>query len=168
LLTDVPVLPGIGARQLRARTGEGLSEWLSEALSGDQAGRYVLEIDYREYAEAEAALGWLNWRAHLRLQQPLIPAAVVGPLLEELDRRLTETGAEIAHPKVFAQAATGYVKASICRNGDEPSVEGALDASPAPQYEIVVNLRARAAAGRSGQCRPGIAGMRFSASTTGT
>ena len=56
----------------------------------------------------------------------------------------TRTGAHIAHLKVFAQAATGYIKASICRNGDEPGVEGALDAPPARAHMVVLNLRAGA------------------------
>jgi hypothetical protein len=66
------------------------------------------------------------------------------PLLDELDRALTAVGASIAHLKIFTQAATGYIKASVCRNGEEPGVEGALDAAPARIHSVVVNLRASA------------------------
>ena len=44
----------------------------------------------------------------------------------------------------FDRAPSGYIRAGICRNGDEPSIEGDLLASPARRHELVVNLRARA------------------------
>jgi hypothetical protein len=46
------------------------------------------------------------------------------------------------HLKVFNHAPTGFVKASLSWNGDEPVVDGALDASPAERYELLLNLRA--------------------------
>lgn len=142
----VPDIPGLPARRLSAYTGEGVSEWLDSVLSGGHnAGARLLDIDYREYAEAEAALGWLNWQASLLARQPLSPPAIAGPLLEQLDRRLTEAGVDIAHLKIFVQADTGYIKASICRNSEEPTVDGMLDASPARRHELILNLRARAA-----------------------
>ena len=142
---DLPALPGIPARRLSAATGAGVAAWLDEVLDGGMAaGSRVLDIDYARYAQAEASLGWLNWQGEVRLQKALTPAAVTGPLLEELDRALTAAGASIAHVKIFTEAATGYIKASVCRNGEEPGVEGALDAAPARAHTVVLNLRARA------------------------
>jgi Ni2+-binding GTPase involved in maturation of urease and hydrogenase len=132
-------------RCISALTGQGVAEWLDEVLSGRfAAGAHLLDIDYARYAAAEAALGWLNWEAGMRLEKPLSPASVVGPLLERLDAVLTEAGAAIAHLKIFDRASTGYIRAGICRNGDEPSVEGDLLASPASDHELIVNLRAAA------------------------
>ena len=133
------------ARHISALTGEGVSAWLDEVLSGRLcAGGQLLDIDYARYAAAEAALGWLNWEAELRLETALTPASIVGPLLERLDAELTRAGAPIAHLKIFDRAPSGYIRAGICRNGDPPSVEGDLLASPARRHELVVNLRARA------------------------
>lgn len=143
---EFPQVPGITARRLSAISGEGMTDWLEGILGGEEGqGTRFLEIDYERYAQAESALGWLNWRATLELDQPLAPAAIVGPLLEALDERLTRSSAAIAHLKILGRAETGFVKASICRNGEEPVVSGALTASPAPRHELVVNLRARAA-----------------------
>ncbi|MGA2594015.1 MAG: hypothetical protein ABSH32_29280, partial [Bryobacteraceae bacterium] len=50
----------------------------------------------------------------------------------------------IVHLKIFDRAPSGYIRAGICRNGDQPSIEGDLLASPARRHELVVNLRARA------------------------
>ena len=132
--------------RLSAVTGEGVAEWLDEVLAGSRVpGSRLLEVDYGYYAEAEAALGWLNWQAHLRLDDALSPPAVVGPLLDDLDNALSRAEIEIAHLKIFDEAPTGYLKASLCRNGDDPFVQGDLDASPAQSHELIVNLRACAA-----------------------
>jgi hypothetical protein len=140
---------GIGghspARIISSQTNQGVAEWLDEVLGGRlRAGGQLLDIDYARYAAAEAALGWLNWEAELRLQTAETPAAIVGPLLEALDAELTRAGAPIAHLKIFDRAPTGYIRAGICRNGDQPAVEGDLMASPARRHELVINLRAQA------------------------
>lgn len=141
---DFP-LPETSARRVSALTGEGVAAWLDEVLNGRlSAGTRLLEVDYARYAEAEAALGWLNWEGELRLVTALTPASIVGPLLERLDTELTRAAAPIAHLKVFDRAPSGYIRAGICRNGDQPSVEGDLLASPARRHELVINLRARA------------------------
>lgn len=141
-----PPLPGVNARPLSARTGAGVGEWLDQILSGENTvGARLLEIDYARYAEAEAALGWLNWQGELRPERPLTPAALVGPLLASLNRLLTGAAIDIAHLKVFARSAHGYVRAGICRNGDTPSIEGRLDTPPATRYTLTINLRAAGA-----------------------
>lgn len=146
LFTEFPELPSGFALRLSGTTGEGVTEWLHEVLAGTRipGGRH-LKVDYQRYAEAEAALGWLNWHANLRLHRALSPALVIGPLLDDLDEALSQARVQIAHLKIFDQAPTGYLKASICRNGEDPFVQGALDASPALRHELVLNLRARAA-----------------------
>jgi hypothetical protein len=136
---------GLQTRHVSAVTGQGVAAWLDEVLNGRlSAGTRLLDIDYAQYAAAEAALGWLNWEGDLRLETALTPAAIVGPLLERLDAELTRAGAPIVHLKIFDRAPSGYVRAAIGRNGDQPSVVGDLLASPARRHELVVNLRARA------------------------
>ncbi|MBI4873771.1 MAG: cobalamin biosynthesis protein [Acidobacteria bacterium] len=137
-----PVTPPDG-RRLSAVTGEGLDEWLHEVLtSTDAVGRRTLDIDYALYADAEAALGWLNLAADFRSRRRLTPAAVAGPLLDSIDQDLTRRELAIAHLKVLVRSASGWVKAGICENGQEPLVDGMLDASPASRHEILLNLRA--------------------------
>jgi hypothetical protein len=72
----------------------------------------------------------------------MTPPMVAGPLLDEVEAELTRAGAQIAHLKLIDRAATGFVKASICRNGDEPRVEGDLMASAAAHHTLTLNLRA--------------------------
>lgn len=131
---------------LSAKTGEGVWPWLRAVLdpAGRAGTRLLPEVDYGRYAEAEAALGWLNYRTVLRLKRALNPPMVAGPLLDGIDEELTRAGARIAHLKVLCRASTGFIKASLCRNGEEPRVDGDLTASAATVHELTLNLRAEA------------------------
>ncbi len=136
-------MPGTSTRQVSAKTGQGVTAWLDELLSGElAAGTRVLDIDYEQYARAEASLAWLNLEATLQLETPLSPAMFLGPLLDRLDEQLTAARISIVHLKATDETPEGFLKAALCANGQPPSVEGALDASPAQQHHLLVNLRA--------------------------
>jgi len=142
---DRPELDVSGVRQISAHTGQGIAAWLDEVLAGELSTKKdVLEMDYARYAQAEAALAWLNLQGIFEARAPISPAMLIGPWLDSVDRAFTEAGMRIVHLKTLAQAETGYVKAALCSNGQEPAVEGALDASPAIRHEITLNIRALA------------------------
>jgi hypothetical protein len=143
LFPDCPEIGAPHVRQLSAKSGQGVAAWLDEVLSGTMAtADRTLEIDYSEYARAEAALAWLNLRAVFEPRSLLSPAMLLGPLLDNLDATLSAGKIPIAHLKAIVTAPTGWVKAAICTNGQEPAVEGDLDASPAAKLELLLNLRA--------------------------
>ena len=137
-------IPGVEARGVSAKTGQGMQEWLDEILFGSlEAGRTTPEIDYARYARAEAALAWLNLSFALEPEVPISPALAVGRLVDGLDEALTAAGVSIVHLKVFDSSPAGWLKAAVCANGEEPRVDGNLDASPAARHELLVNLRAK-------------------------
>lgn len=139
----LPELPGKEVRVLSARTGRGVRAWLDEVLSGElPVGGHSLEIDYAEYARAEAALGWLNWSGTILLEEPLSPAMVIGPWVDSLHRALRDCGAVVAHLKVLDQAGGAYLKAAITNNEGQPMIEGDLGASPELMHRIRFNVRA--------------------------
>ena len=133
--------PGI---RLSARSGEGIDAWLDEVLSGRTAPgtRLLDELDYDRYARAEALLAWLNASVLLRTRQPLPPGHLLGPLIDELDTRLTAQGARIAHLKSWIESTGTWLRVSMTRNGQEPVVEGDRLAGSARDYRVVLNLRA--------------------------
>lgn len=141
-----PNCPHIAAqhvRQVSARTGQGVAAWLDEIFSGTlTVGREILDIDYEQYARAEAALTWLNLQVTIEPTVPSSSAVILGPLLDHLDREFTANNISIVHLKAIVDSPTGFLKAAMCANGQEPAVEGALDASPASQHELLLNLRA--------------------------
>jgi hypothetical protein len=67
---------------------------------------------------------------------------LLGPLLDRLDSALTAEQISIAHLKAIVTSPTGFLKAAICGNGHEPTVDGDLNASPAARLELLLNLRA--------------------------
>lgn len=144
---EIPAIAAPSVRQTSAKTGQGVAAWLDEILSGRLTGdAEVLDIDYEQYATAEAALAWLNAQASIRCRIAISPAMLLGPFLSALDTDLTTAGVAIVHLKAIVQAGTGFVKAAICGNGEEPLVQGMLDASPAVTHELLLNLRAVGAA----------------------
>jgi hypothetical protein len=143
LSPEYPETSAPHVRQLSAKTGQGVAAWLNEVLSGTIAtGDQALAIDYSEYARAEAALAWLNLRAVFEPHGGLSPAMFLGPLLDRLDNALTAKKISIAHLKAIVSSPSGFLKAAICGNGQEPTVDGDLGASPALRLELLLNLRA--------------------------
>ena len=129
--------------RLSAVTGEGIAEWLDDILHGTRmVGGKLLEVDYQQYAEAEAALGWVNVQLDITLKTALSPAMLLGPLIDDLDRDLSNAAIRIAHLKAFDRCATGVLKVSLCRNGEESVPDGDLAASPALHHQVAINLRA--------------------------
>jgi hypothetical protein len=144
LYPDASGLPGVEARYLSAKAGQGVTEWLDEILSGAlDPGKTTLEIDYEQYARAEAALAWLNLSFTLEPAEAISPALATGPFFDALHDALTDAGIPIAHLKAFDRSPTGWLKVAVCANGEVPAVEGDLDASPAARHELLVNLRAK-------------------------
>jgi len=141
-----PEPPELGVphmRQISAQSGQGVAAWLDEVLAGElSAKKEVLDIDYERYAQAEAALAWLNFHTTFEPRVALSPAMLLGPWLDSIDRSLTRKGIQIVHLKAIAEAPTGYVKAAMCANRQEPIAEGALDASPSARHEFTLNIRA--------------------------
>jgi hypothetical protein len=131
--------------RLSGLTGRGVQEWLQEVLHSPRIpGTRPLDIDYERYAEAEAALGWLDLHAQVDLRAPRSPSLLCGPLLDSIDAALTEAGIPIAHLKIFDRTSAGWIKASICSNSAEPVPEGDLFADPSIHHDFVLNLRALA------------------------
>jgi hypothetical protein len=117
--------------------GESVRTWLDRVLSGGvPVGAKTLEIDYARYAEAEAALAWLNVRVTAHAGEPISAPLLVGPLLDRLEPRI-----RIVHLKLFTQSDAGYLKAALTGNGQDPVIDGALDASPSGEHEILLNVR---------------------------
>jgi hypothetical protein len=131
--------------RLSGRTGAGVEEWLEEVLHTSRTvGARILDVDYTRYAEAEAALGWLNLHAELALAKPLAPSLVAGPLLDRICEALTLAKIEIAHLKVFDRTASGWVKAAVTASNGDPQPEGDLLGEPSHTHALAVNLRALA------------------------
>src|ERR1035438_7775876 len=82
----------------------------------------------------------MNLSATIECRPLISPALLLGPLLDHI-----AAGVEVVHLKATDQCDSGFLKAAMCSNREEPHIEGALDASPAHHHEILINLRATGA-----------------------
>ena len=147
--SDIPEIDAPNVRQVSGKTGQGVAAWLDEMLSGTiSAGGRILDIDYEQYARAEAALAWLNLQVEIRPIEPLSSAMILGPLLDRLDADFTAADISIVHLKAIMNSPSGFIKAAICANGQQPVVEGEIHASPASIHSLLLNLRAVGTAAR--------------------
>jgi G3E family GTPase len=89
-----------------ARDGAGLDAWFSRMAGTDAGADPAPEIDYEEYAEGEALLGWYNGTLRLEAKGEAGKEAGVDgnqlltDLAATLQRQLASHGIEIAHLKM--------------------------------------------------------------------
>ena len=143
LYPSAPERFGSHVRRISAKTGVGVAEWLDEVTSASlHAGSKLLEIDYERYAEAEAALVWLNLRAHVQLEEAKCPADFLFPLFDRLHGQLTAKGIDIVHMKAVDQTAAGFVKIAACGNAQSPEISGCASSECSSDHQLLVNIRA--------------------------
>src|SRR5207237_2384985 len=105
LLETIAVqFPGAQIFEVSARHGTGLERWFEHMSSATQVPRAVMEVDYSAYAEGEARLGWLNCTVEFEAQAGLDGNRLIQALAREVQRKLNDSGAEVAHLKMTLDA----------------------------------------------------------------
>jgi len=125
-----------------ARTGAGLDGWFAR-IAGDPDARPAPAVDYDEYAEGEARLGWCNATYRLAAGQPFDGNALVAALARGIRAALGADGIEIAHCKMtLAPEEDGHDLAAlnVVASDREPELSHRL-AEPLSAGELIVNLR---------------------------
>jgi G3E family GTPase len=136
--------PAVGTFEVSARHGTGLESWFEQITRTGQTARGVMDVDYEVYAEGEARLGWLNATVDLAGGAPFDGNQVLKQLAGELQGRLSERGAEVAHLKMTLDADTGFGDLAIInlvRNDYVPELSQELP-EPLERGQVIVNIRA--------------------------
>jgi G3E family GTPase len=128
-----------------AQTGEGIDAWLDIVLGQQSRNPQALLIDYGRYAEAEAALGWLNVKGTVRADQPFAAEQWAAQLLTGLADRFAGQGAPIAHIKTLVTSEGGRLKASITQSGSASLWDLQPAAPPTTSLDFLLNVRVNAA-----------------------
>jgi Ni2+-binding GTPase involved in maturation of urease and hydrogenase len=133
--------PDATVRQLSARTGEGLDEWLDAVLRpGAAAGLRVVDVDYDTYAEGEAVLGWLNAEIELRRSRPGNWRPLCAALLQRLQRAFARRRAGVGHVKAILLSKGGYIVGNLTSVQGEPNLQGSVRGSDATA-RLILNAR---------------------------
>jgi G3E family GTPase len=126
---------------ISAREGIGLEKWLDLARVTPPSERWLKEIDYNEYAEAEAEMGWLNAQVWTRLPEPGNGNDVALHAAETLRRGVADRGGQIGNLKILIVGAGNFVKCGTTHTDQAPTLDGRFDA-PLSEAQVTINLRA--------------------------
>ena len=111
---DIPI------QLMSAVTGEGVSEWVDSLLNTRAAGQHILDIDYDLYAQAEAALGWLNATVAVSAPHDFSPRDLASSLIRRLQRSVIDAGMDIAHLKILVATETETDHIALTTNRGRP------------------------------------------------
>lgn len=117
-----------------------ISRWLEFVLTNVAVPR-ALEIDYVRYAEAEAALGWLNATINLTATRPFLIDSWLTGALFLFDQALLAEGAAIAHLKMHAQTPDTSAKVSVTGTRYPPSWDLLPKQIPTTSADVIINAR---------------------------
>jgi len=125
-----------------ARTGANIDDWF-DRLSAPLAARSAMEVDYDEYAEGEALLGWLNATFLLSASSPFDGNLFLQRLAGAARDRLAAASIEIAHFKMTLAPDTGNDLAVLNLVRTDAAAESPFRlADDLTDGELIVNLRA--------------------------
>lgn len=131
-----------------ARSGTNLDEWFARLVSAEQSASTAMQVDYQVYADGEALLGWLNCTVQLSAPQPFDSAQLLRQLAGEIQQRLQNSQAEVAHLKMTlspdASLAGEIAAVNLVRNDFVPELSYHLE-EPVKSGQLIINLRAEAA-----------------------
>ena len=130
-----------------SREGTGLQPWFQHLLDDQQGERTMMEVDYDVYADGEALLGWLNATITLKSSDEFDANAYLRALAADIQKRLGESGAEIAHLKMTFSPDDGIggelASINLVRSDYVPELGMELD-EPTAGGHLILNLRAEA------------------------
>ena len=129
-----------------ARRDVGLDPWYERLAGGEPSRAVALDIDYQEYGEGEALLGWLNATVRLTAAREIDGNRWLSDFAASLRDRLLAADAEVAHLKMTLSPDGGLGGLALVNlvNLDfvPETAERLHDALRSGQ--LIVNLRAEA------------------------
>ena len=138
--------PDADLLEVSARHRDGLEPWFEAMLAGEMDSAKVLDIDYEQYADGEALLGWLNATVRIEADDEVDGNALLLELAGSLRAALAERGYEVAHLKATLSpddAPSEISAVSLVRSEAQPELSHRL-VEPLEEGELLLNIRAEA------------------------
>ncbi len=120
---------------------KGLNEWLDFVQSTPPQERWLQDIDYKTYAEAEAEMGWLNAQVLVEHFESVDGMESAEAFLQRLVDGLAQGDGRIGHLKILAAAENGIVKVGTTQLGSGFDTDGEF-AGPVDLLTFTINIRA--------------------------
>lgn len=131
-----------------ARQGDGLDAWLAHILENQMNVSRFMDVDYDQYADGEALLGWLN--ATVEITHPdgdeFDGNVVIAELAAALQTELAGHDVEIAHLKMTLSPLGDPLEVAavnLVASENEPELSHRL-VDPLEDGELLINMRCEA------------------------
>jgi G3E family GTPase len=131
---------------ISARQGQGIEEWVGRIAASGVRTQGAMEVDYEEYADGEALLGWLNATVQVNAERAFDGNDLLLRLAGEVRTRLRSQAATVAHLKMTLSAeeqGNDLAVANLVRDDAAPELSHGL-AEPLEAGQLILNLRAEA------------------------
>ncbi|MFT4551061.1 MAG: G3E family GTPase [Verrucomicrobiales bacterium] len=138
--------PDAQVMEVSARGGDGLVPWFKSMLEGEMDAAKVLDIDYEQYADGEALLGWLNATVRIKADDEVDGNQLLLELAGALRIAMDERGFEVAHLKATISpedAPSEIAAVSLVRSETQPELSHRL-VEPLEEATLLLNIRAEA------------------------
>jgi G3E family GTPase len=129
-----------------ARSGLGMEEWIGQMMSASPRTAGTMDVDYEEYAQGEALLGWLNATMRVESKSPFDGNDLLLRLAAEVQSRLRAESAEVAHLKMTLapeDEGNDLAVANLTRGDGQAELSHRLH-EPLEAGQLILNLRAEA------------------------
>jgi G3E family GTPase len=129
---------------ISARAGTGLESWFARIVDVESDARGAMDVDYDDYAEGEALLGWCNATVRLDAAAPFDGNDLLRVLAREVCARLAAGKPEVAHFKMTLVPDDGIGDLAVLNlvaSDREPEMSHVLQ-DDLDSGELIVNLRA--------------------------
>ncbi|MGC8659704.1 MAG: GTP-binding protein [Desulfomonilaceae bacterium] len=133
--------PEIKVLCMSAKDPASVENWLDLAQVSAPGDRWLKEIDYSQYAEAEADMGWLNANVSTKFINPVDGKMVTADVAANIQKEIEERKGEIGHIKLLAIGNTGSIKVGATVNREPMDIEGAF-LGPVSDVKLTLNIRA--------------------------
>lgn len=127
-----------------ARKQDGLEAWFEHILTEEIGNKTTMELDYEEYADGEALLGWLNATVHIQSSSEFDGNGWIETFAQRIWEELTRRSVEIAHLKMTLSPKQNFfdiASINIVRNDFVPELGEKLQ-DPILGGTLIINLRA--------------------------
>jgi G3E family GTPase len=138
------MFPAAEIHAVSARTGDGLDRWFARVSGADSDSRPAPDLDYEEYADGEALLGWFNGTFSVESGAPADGNRLLVDLAHAIRSRLHAGDIEIAHCKMTLTPDDGVGDLAVLNlvgTDRDPEMSHRLDEALVGG-ELIVNLRA--------------------------
>ncbi len=120
-----------------ARTGEGFDRLAVLLEAGGPVGAHPANVDYDEYAEGEAQLGWLNATLKITAPDGFDADTLVLELAGALGQAMAELGAEPAHIKIILRSGEQAAIANLVGSARPPELTRSIAGRPPDRESLV-------------------------------